>query len=248
MLRGDTDLDTGEETSDPMDFASFFVDGSKKKKKKVKGKSNKSKIRVKPASTLGTAGAGKTEWTDKHFNNGPITDNAYDYAKKYYVDVRYDNCFNGDSELPSRAAAILALAAAAFSPESAAQISAIWGHESGLATSDIYGDAGPAQLTTWWKRNHPDLIVGNAYGNWKGRTYIGKDPPWEGSIRDNIATLRNIVYFLNDRHGSFEQAAYWYGPGDPANPANAANNRSLYTKDVVRRYEKLKLFFDCIHQ
>jgi hypothetical protein len=32
-----------------MDFASFFVDGSKKKKKKVKGKSNKSKIRVKPA-------------------------------------------------------------------------------------------------------------------------------------------------------------------------------------------------------
>jgi hypothetical protein len=58
MLQGDTDLDTGEETSDPMDFASFFVDGSKKKEKKGKGKSNKSKIRVKPAHPIGTGHAG----------------------------------------------------------------------------------------------------------------------------------------------------------------------------------------------
>jgi hypothetical protein len=74
-----------------MDFASFFVDGSKKKKKKVKGKSNKSKIRVKPASTLGTAGSGRVG--DETYpgvlgNIRFIEDEGYDLGKwhdKFYT-------------------------------------------------------------------------------------------------------------------------------------------------------------------
>ena len=157
--------------------------------------------------------------------------------------ANYDKCGGGKNGLPEREQSILTLAADAFDSRNAAMMAAIWSHESGLQLTPG-GDAGPAQLTTWWSTNQPNLIVGNAYGSWNGRT----NQPFDGDVRDNIATLRNIYYFLRERHGSDYQAAYWYGPGDRDNPSNAAHNREEYAKDVMGRYDKLKPYFDCLKQ
>ena len=79
----------------------------------------------------------------------------------------------------------------------------------------IGGDAGPAQLTTYWRRNHPELIQGNAYGSWNGRT----NKPFDGDVQDNIETLGNIVRFtLKLYNGNYGAVAYWCGSGGPKNP------------------------------
>lgn len=177
---------------------------------------------------------------------GTITDDMYNYVTTYYIDPFYDPCASSytGNPLPGKEQATLALAAAALNPDFAAKISGIWARESFLALTPD-GDAGPAQLTTWWSRNHPELIVGNAYGSWKGRTTT----PFDGSVRDNIATLRNIVYYSHNRYqGSYYQTAYWYGPGDPNNPKNAPANRKQYAKETVGYYNMFKSFFDCLER
>jgi hypothetical protein len=94
------------------------------------------------------------------------------------------------------------------------------------------------------------------YGSWNGRTYPPsdnrhnpkKDKPFDGNVRDNVATLRNLILFGNNAYKSFERTAFWYGLGDTENPANATKNRQEYANDVIRRYNKLKPFFDCLHK
>lgn len=81
----------------------------------------------------------------------------------------------------------------------AAMIGAIWMHESGpsggINAMEYWGDAGPAQLTFSGVRDNRTLgplVVGDAYGNYRGRTSEKEgDPPWRGSEQDNLATLRN---------------------------------------------------------
>lgn len=157
-----------------------------------------------------------------------------------------------DGEAPGREGAGLALAAAQNGVDEAAMIGAIWQHESGINTIDYYGDAGPAQLTSWWRNNQPDLIVGNAYGSWHGRLVPGKDYSFDGSVQDNVATLRNIVRFSRDRYGSNYMTAYWYGPGYTGGgtkafrAAQARKNRTDYANDVTRIYNKYLSFFNCL--
>lgn len=121
-----------------------------------------------------------------------------------------------------------------------------------LNTIDYYGDAGPAQLTSWWRRNQPDLVVGNAYGTWHGRLIPGRDYSFDGSVQDNVATLRNIVRFSRDRYGSNYWTAYWYGPGYTGGgtkefkAAQAAKNRTSYANAVSVIYNKYVRFFNCL--
>jgi YD repeat-containing protein len=181
----------------------------------------------------------KDEWA----NYGGIHGMDYDMAK-WFVDRNYDSCHGSDSGLPGREQTILALADAFENTNWAAEIGAIWSHESGFVLKPD-GDAGPAQLTTWWSKNHPEIIVGNSYGSWHGRTH---GVEFDGNSQDNLATLRNIVMNSDQRYGSFYQTAYWYGPGDPNDAKNAVKNRKAYAEDVVGRYNKLKPYFDCLHK
>lgn len=108
-----------------------------------------------------------------------------------------------DPEAPGREGAGLALAAAQNGVDDATMIGAIW-QQSGINTIDYYGDAGPAQLTISGVRNNPrlaPLVVGNAYGTWHGRLVPGRDYSFDGSVQDNVATLRNLVRFGRSEYG-----------------------------------------------
>lgn len=100
-------------------------------------------------------------------NSGAITQGERDAANNL-IDKNYDRCRKllgaNDLEAPGREGAGLALSAAQDNVDDATMIGAIWAHESGINTIDYYGDAGPAQLTSWWRKNQKQLIVGNAYG------------------------------------------------------------------------------------
>jgi hypothetical protein len=121
-------------------------------------------------------------------------------------------------------------------------VAGIWGHESNFKQRPD-GDAGPAQLTSWVRNNEPQLVVGNAYGTWHGRT---NGLPFDGDVMDNLDTLGNIVRFGRDLYGNYRSVAYWYGPGDPNNPANAMKNRNDYANHVMQLFEAYKRFFDCL--
>ncbi len=167
------------------------------------------------------------------------------------VTANYDTCRSrvfgnagafADRAIIGREESVLALYAGALGSDRTAMVAALWGHESNFVQRPD-GDAGPAQLTSWWRRNHPELIVGNAYGSWRGRT---NGIPFDGNVRDNLATLGNIVRFSQQRYGSNYLTAYWYGPGDPNNPANAARNRRDYADHVMELYGAYFRFFECL--
>ncbi len=134
-----------------------------------------------------------------------------------------------------------------------AMITALWAHESNFGDNPG-GDAGPAQLTTWWRTNHPDLIQGKAYGTWNGRT----SKPFDGNVQDNIETLGNIVRFSRDRYGNLPDIPYHYGPGDSKEMElrqkqgkkgygpSSKRIRREYRDEVMSRYGKYKDFFDCL--
>ncbi len=152
---------------------------------------------------------------------------------------------------------MLALAAAQNNVDDASMIGAIWQKESGINTLDYYGDAGPAQLTISGVRKNSrlaPLVVGDAYGSWNGRLVPGRDYSFDGSIQDNIATLRNLVRFGRSNYGSNFMTAYWYGPGytgggTPAfKAAQAKKNRTDYANDAMRIYNKYLPFFNCLVQ
>ena|GEM_PF-4665628 len=168
---------------------------------------------------------------------GPQDPELLLYANKYYIN-HFDDC-NGSSYGITKDQAALAITAGSLDPTRAAQVAAIWTREDGMAIRPG-GDAGPAQLTTWWSRNHPELIVGNAYGSWKGR--IPDNARFDGDPLDNLMTLSNIIGFsLNRYNGSFRKTAYNYGPP----PASA---RESYASDAVHNYDYFKPFFDCLKQ
>lgn len=144
-------------------------------------------------------------------------------------------------DIPGQHQTGLMFLAGRANPNDSAMIAALWPNESNFAETPG-GDAGPAQLTSWWKTNHPDLIQGNAYGSWKGRT----DKPFDGNVQDNIETLGNIERFSVQRYGNYPAVAYWYGPGDPNNAKNAAKNRANYRDEAMSRYAKYQEFFNCL--
>ncbi|MGH9967424.1 MAG: hypothetical protein ACREBG_06275, partial [Pyrinomonadaceae bacterium] len=167
------------------------------------------------------------------------------------VTANYDTCRNrvfgnsqtfADRNIIGREEATLALFAGGLGTDRTAMVAGLWGHESNFAQRPD-GDAGPAQLTSWWRNNQPGLIVGNAYGSWHGRT---NGVPFDGNVRDNLATLGNIVRFSRDRYGNDRSVAYWYGPGDPNNAANAARNRNDYANHVMQLYGAYQRFFECL--
>jgi hypothetical protein len=163
---------------------------------------------------------------------------------RWYVQPFFDACSGGTFGLGKDQAA-LALTAGSYDATRAAEITAFWQRESNLDINPG-GDAGPAQLTSWWKRNQPQLIVGNAYGTWAGAK-PGKK--FDGDPLDNLSTLSNIIGFSHKRYNnSLYSAAYHYGPGDPTNPtgANAKRIRDAYAKDVVHNFGIFKRFFDCL--
>ena len=190
----------------------------------------------------------------------PPGDNYYenwrDFYMKYYVNPYFDECgganyaiknSNGDimAQMGKEQAA-LALAAST-SKVSAAEIAAQWLRESNWQLTPG-GDAGPAQLTSWWRNNQPKLIVGDAYGSWKGRTTSAFD----GNVADNIATLGNIIASNKQRlGGSFYNSAYWYGPGvkkDKKGNVISGYPRDKYANEVVNNLNFIKPFFDCLIQ
>lgn len=167
------------------------------------------------------------------------------------VIANYDTCRNrvfgnsqtfADRNIIGRQEASLALFAGGLGTDRTAMVTGLWGHESNFSQRPD-GDAGPAQLTSWWRNNHPELIVGNAYGSWHGRT---NGVPFDGSPMDNLATLGNIVKFSRERYGDYRSVAYWYGPGDPDNPANAKKNRNEYADHVMQLYGEYHRFFECL--
>lgn len=166
-----------------------------------------------------------------------MPDVTIDYAMKYYVEPFYDKCNGSAHKIPKLETAHV-LTATMYDFERSTQIAALWMWETGF---QLYpqGDAGPAQLTTWWKRNHPELIVGNAYGSWNGRT----DKSFNGNPLDNMMTLANIIEFSLKRYAySFYKVAYWYGPGSKEHP------RDVYAHRIINNYNSLKPFFDCLAQ
>lgn len=146
----------------------------------------------------------------KSVAGGTITRAVYDYVS-VNVEKVWGQCSPYLNDMPKELVKIVWAAAKEGATNNqrgwdlAAQMFSIMRRESAPGEIRLTppGDAGPAQLTTWWKRNYPELIVGNAYGNWNGRS----DSAFDGNVWDNIATLRNIVLFNNALHGSFEQTA-----------------------------------------
>jgi hypothetical protein len=124
-------------------------------------------------------------------------------------------------------------------PNVAAMMAGIWGKESGF-TRRPTGDHGPAQLTSWWWSNHPELIVPGAYDvadPTKGRN---QDQKFHGSVSANLETLGNIVRFSYDRYGNWRDVAYWYGPGTAEQP------RDVYADQVMSAFPMFQNFFDCL--
>lgn len=97
-------------------------------------------------------------------------------------------------DIPGQHQTGLMFLAGRANPNDSAMIAALWANESNFAETPG-GDAGPAQLTSWWKNNQPDLEQGNAYGRWKGRT----DKPFDGNVQDNVETLGEDPLHLSRR-------------------------------------------------
>lgn len=180
----------------------------------------------------------------KSVAGGAIVQSVYDYVS-VNVEKVWGQCSPYLNDMPRELVKIVWAAAKEGATDNqrgwdlTAQMFSIMRRESarGEILQKPTGDAGPAQLTTWWKRNYPELIVGNAYGTWNGRS----DVAFDGNVWDNIATLRNIVLFNNALHGSFDQTAYWYGPGNDKSP------RQAYADGVMNNYKNMyKPFFECM--
>jgi len=121
----------------------------------------------------------------------------------------------------------------------AAMMAAIWGKESQFVRRPT-GDAGPAQLTSWWWTNHRDLIVPGAFDVADPTEGRNADERFGGSVSANLETFYNIVTFSYARYGSWQQVPYWYGPGTAEEP------RDRYAKQVMGAFGKFQAFFKCM--
>jgi RHS repeat-associated protein len=120
----------------------------------------------------------------------------------------------------------------------AAMVAGIWGKESNFVRRPT-GDHGPAQLTSWWLTNHPDLIVPGAY-DVDDPAHQTRSGNFQGSVQANLETLANIVRFSYQRYGNWRSVAYWYGPGTAAIP------RDQYANDVMSAFSQFQDFFRCM--
>jgi YD repeat-containing protein len=200
--------------------------------------------------------------TSAIFASGSLSDLPESAPQKTIIS-EYERCRNSTfgagatdyagKSIPTSAQTGRIFLAGRADPTDSAMITALWAHESNFEDNPG-GDAGPAQLTTWWRTNHPELIQGNAYGTWNGRT----SKPFDGNVQDNIETLGNIVRFSRDRYGNLPDIPYHYGPGDSKEMElrqkqgkkgygpSSKRLRRQYRDEVMSRYGKYKDFFDCL--
>lgn len=133
--------------------------------------------------------------------------------------------------------------------ELATRVAGIFSQESdfSLNPSEWGNDAGPAQLTGAVLTVWPWALVDDAFGtrlvrNSKGKLAINNKGQWDGSIFDNMATLRNIALSYNSAY----DLAYAWGPGSEVSDKEEARVRTAYAKDVTSRTQTYKQFFDCL--
>lgn len=154
-----------------------------------------------------------------------------------------EQTFNG-KDIPTPDQVYMIVLASRSKPDDAAMVAAIWAKETNFSKQP-YGDAGPAQFTSWWLWSHPELIVGDAYGGWKYRVCdpaVAKNRqprckdgnPFDGSTMDNLLTLGNVVRFSRKAYPSERQIPHNYNHGD---------NVDEYTDEVMRLYTKYRMFF-----
>jgi hypothetical protein len=122
----------------------------------------------------------------------------------------------------------------------AAMMAGIWAKESSFVRRPT-GDAGPAQLTSWWLTNHPELIVPGAYDVPDPTRGRNPNDRFQGSVSANLETLYNIVAFSYERYNhDWRQVPYWYGPGTEDQP------RNQYAKQVMKAFVEFQKFFKCM--
>ncbi len=173
---------------------------------------------------------------------------AIDIVNKRYNAARAatfgTNSTHNGKDIPGQYQTIMILLASMFNANDAAMIAGIWAKESNFKIRP-YGDAGPAQLTSWWLQTYPELIKGDAYGSWKGRIcdpeFSKSSQPsckdgseFDGNVMDNLITLGNIVRFSRNRYKKESQIPHNYNSGD---------NAKGYQDEVMGLLEKYKSFF-----
>lgn len=140
--------------------------------------------------------------------------------------------------IPGEFESILSLQAGWGNAKDAAFVAAIWAKESNFESRPI-NDHGPAQLTGWWKENHPELIHQLAYDDFgRPANHPNRQRRFAGSVVNNVLTLGNIVRFQRDHHGGNETLmAATYGPvmGD-----------QTYTSQVLGWYQAYQPYFSCL--
>lgn len=225
---------------------------------------------INPESPRGPSPSGDSEWgpigptrsgspapwrTDHRDGAGRTQRQAKKAERR--VKNNYDDCvrkvFGNGSQfpIPSASAAQLSLLAGSLDPNLSAMVAAIWQFEAGGFNYFPTGDNGPMQLTSWWSRNHPELILGGAYDQINRRganTRLPFSPNPSLGVGDpvaNIITGGNIVRFLYNHHGvnksgDWSRIPHFYGPNSKTWP------RQKYTEQIMPAFEKYKQFFDCL--
>jgi hypothetical protein len=158
---------------------------------------------------------------------------ATDAVARRYASARTE-VFGTDTDykgkkVPSAEVALYCIIAGRKDAPRSGMIAALWAKESNFDQLPD-GDAGPAQLTGWWLRNHPDLVRGDAYGSWHGRSKVNFD----GNALDNVLTLGNVVRFLDEHNRSLRTVPSGYGPPE---------NREAYQSEVETLWKKYVPFF-----
>lgn len=190
-------------------------------------------------------------------NYGPVTPDQLKAANEA-IRKRYEYCKSkwfgdkdvlGSRHIPGPDAARLSLAAGMNDSELATRLAGIFSQESdfSLTPSEWGHDAGPAQLTGAILKYYPWALVDDAFGtrlvrNRKGELAINNKGQWDGSIFDNMATLRNIALTYKSAY----DLAYAWGPGSDESAKENDRVRTEYAKDVGSRTPTYKQFFDCL--
>ena len=143
--------------------------------------------------------------------------------------------------MPSSETAIFSLIAGFLQADISAMVAAIWAIESNYELFPK-GDHGPAQLTGYWKRRKPGLVVPGSYDTFpRRRGSPNRERFFAGDPLANLMTLGNILRWTKALYGSWNQVAYWYGPGN-----QGAVSRSDYEHLAMELFGKYKDFFRCL--
>ncbi len=176
------------------------------------------------------------------------------------VDNSFDPCaqkyLSGGVPVPPKYAAKLSLVAGFLESDTSAMVSAIWQVETNfsLTLNEFYDgkrglDHGPMQLTSWWRTNHPELILGDAYDTFrratdsKGKPTHDRTLPFGGNPIDNVLTGGNIIWA--EYHGHWHDwgvVPYWY-KGSSA----TGLTQSYYNKVALGLFAQYKNFYACLN-